>query len=114
MFDDTDDAQFSPICGGSAYIRITAGHTEIWPEEYYSANRPLGRIEHPPRGAIESVGERAEAWFRAWAAGHGAGFADGHRAGFAACQAGLRALLGAGSAADVARLLEAAKRARED
>jgi len=82
------------------------GVTLVWDEEWWEASEPVGVLDG------ERSASEIETWVAGWTAGHGAGVSRGRREGFANCQAGLRALLGAASAADVNQLLDAAQRAR--
>ena len=81
------------------------GESLIWEEDWWDGERPV------PMAVLD--GERTvddgNLWAGAWLAGRAEGLRQGLREGFADCQAGLRALLGAASAADVNRLVRAAE-----
>ena len=99
-----DGADLVPIPGHAAFMQHHNGSTLIWREDWSDENQtaPIGVIP----GCVGTSG--AGAWLTGRAVGHEVGFRDGRRQGFRECQAGLRALLGAASAADVNTLLHAA------
>lgn len=104
-----NEADLVPIPDHAASLQHHGSDTLIWEDEWWDDDDPA------PIGVIPGhVGTSVVA---AWLTGHGAGrkagFRDGRYQGFRDCQAGLRALLGAGSAADVTTLLQAAAREGE-
>jgi hypothetical protein len=96
------ESALTSICGGAACMEHRGEDTLIWPNDWWDNASPIGVI--PGRVGFEA----AQAWYAGFLAGRYQGKREGKRQGFADCQAGLRALLGAGSASDVTKLLEAA------
>jgi hypothetical protein len=88
------------------YAEYRDGETLVWDEEWYESAAPLFVL--PGLVSITTV----DLCMTAYLAGRELGHDSGHAEGFAACQAGLRALLGAASAADAGLLLAAAEKAR--
>ena len=101
-----EEDNLTRIAKGRAYMEHRGGTTLVWDEEWWEARAPLF-VANTNLSILQ-----AEDMLAVYEKGREEGHAQGHAEGFAACQAGLRALLGAASAADAGLLLAAAEKAR--